>query len=181
MHQLVERSVGGLLAIFCAFIIVVTAGGGIRSWTLIQPEPVLRVGAEAPSVTLALAEEPGFVLDTARLRGRPFMITRWTERCGNCADSLRLANQYQADFGPNGFMVLAVNEGSYLEVFRSRGVLSDLAPLVVQLEDVLGTVRLRIRTEPEPRWVLIGASGKVVGFGSSIGPSRDMVAAASSL
>jgi hypothetical protein len=181
MLRNLERAVGGLLAAACAFLVVVTVGGGVRSWILLRPAPALQVGQLAPSVTLSVADQPGFVVDTGRLRGRPVLLTRWNESCTDCADSLRLANQYQEEFSHTGFLAVVVSEGSYLAVLRNREYAQRLAPSVMRLEDVDGLVRHGFPSDPPPRWILIGASGKVVGFGSSPGPSRDMVVASATL
>jgi hypothetical protein len=181
MIRIIERLIAGSFAAAAIFMVVVTAGAGIRSWIVLQPIPPLQVGSPAPTLTLPVAGEPDLVVDTSRLLGRPYLIARWDEHCGDCAGSLRLANSYHEEFAHTGFVALVVNDGSYLSAFRSRDVGRQLAPSALRLEDAQRLMQLRFRSEPAPLWVLIGSSGKVVGFGSSVGPSRDMIVAAASL
>lgn len=181
MRQLFERALGVAFGAACVFMLLVTAGNGVRSWLLLRPVPPLEVGQAAPTVALPMADEPGFIIDTARLGGRPLLFTLWQEGCADCADSLRLANRYQEEFGDRGLLALVIAEGDYLAVHRSSTFARQHAPAALRAEDVLGTVRRQFGAGEAARWILVGASGRVVGFGASVGPSREMVAASVAL
>lgn len=177
MVRLIERILVGVLAVFGVFVVGAAVTGAVGTYVRSLPPDPLAVGEPAADFAAPVAGSENLVLDTARLRGLTVLVTIWDENC-ECADSLELANRHQTEFGGKGFVALAVNTDNHLLALRHRAWAERIAPDVIRLEDTDGRVRARLRGDPPPRWVLIGPSGNVADFGTSVGPDRRAVIAA---
>lgn len=119
----------------------------------------LALAATVALATSASAAEPGDPLNLAAYKGRVVYLDFWASWCAPCKLSFPFMEQMARQYGPSGFVVLAVNVDHSHE--SAQRFLSQYGGSANIIYDSSGKIASLMKVKEMPTSILIDRKGKV--------------------
>ena len=168
MREKFHRSLlAGLGVIALASALVVTNGvWAVHNWDQLRGR-----GAGGQAADFTLPSTDGRRVRLSDLRGQVVLLSFWASWCGVCVREMPAVDRLQAEFGPRGLTVLAINiEG---DVERARRFVERAGHVVTTLVDDRRIAAL-YGVQTLPHRVLVGRAGELLHVGVGAGDDLEL-------